>query len=101
MRGGILRGEGEIQIGRPAMGGRAKLDDPLRGASEIGRPIRGANIFGLDQYFFKSLKPDFFNVLGTFNFGVQGGGRTKLDVSLGGGANEIGPLIFLDSLRAK
>ena len=45
-------------------GGRDKLDDPWR---------EGLNNLDFGQSFLKFLKPDFFYVLGTFNFWVKGG----------------------------
>ena len=56
-------------------GGRDKLDDPWR---------EGLNNLDFGQSFLKFLKPDFFYVLGTFNFWVKGG------------ANNFVPSIFLD-----
>ena len=69
-------------------GGRKILDKPSRGGEEFWTSRQGgAKIFGLGQYFFKSLKPDFFmfwGVLGTLNFWVQGGAKNFGRVIWGG-----------------
>ena len=56
------------------MGGGILRGEPNWTTREGG----GAKLFGLYQYFFKSLKPDllcFWGILGTFNFWVQGGAK--------------------------
>ena len=91
----MTRRENDKKIWTSRQGGQKFLD----------KPPREKKIFGIGQYFFKSLKPDFFNVLwcfGHFKFlGPRGGGETFW-THREGGAKNFGRVIwildFLESL---
>ena len=84
------------QIGRPAKEGRAKSDDPQRGARQIGRPA-WRRFFLLGQYF---PKPDFY-VYGVFwaiLIFVSKGQGEKIGRGGGGGSENILDLVIPESL---
>ena len=58
---------GASEIGRPVKGGRKILDVSRRGAKNFGLPQKGgAKNFRVDQFFFNVPKTQFFHVLGVF-----------------------------------